>query len=310
MRLVRGQHNLHHAMCGGSVTIGVFDGVHRGHQTMIRQLQARGPAPHTVMTFEPMPLEVLAPERAPARLSSLRERLHDLDALGVDQCLLLRFDERLAGLSPAAFVQDLLVHGLGARRVLVGDDFRYGARRAGTFGSLRDAGHQAGFEVEQLDTVMDEQGQRISSTRVRQALARGDVAQANALLGRGYRMSGRVQRGQGKGAGLGFATANLLVRRKPALRFGVYATRMHLPGGQALDAVSNLGVRPSMAGSSGCWLETHGLDWQGSLYGQRVAIEFVAFLRPERRFDSLEALTAQIDRDVAAARQAHAAATR
>lgn len=308
MKLVRGQHNLHHALRGGSVTIGVFDGVHRGHQAMIRQLQ-HGPGPHTVMSFDPMPLEVLAPDRAPARLSSVRERLEDLRGEGVDQCLLLRFDRALAAMTPEAFVQTLLVDGLGARRVLVGDDFRYGRNRAGDVDALAAAGASAGFVVERLDTVSDAQA-RISSTRVREALADGDVVQAEALLGRPYRMTGRVRRGQGKGAGLGFATANLHIRRKPAPCFGVYATRLRLGDGRCLPGVSNLGVRPTMAGSEGCWLETHLLDWSGDLYGAQVSVEFLRFLRPEQRFDGLDALTAQIADDVAAARATHAALAR
>ena len=307
MRLIRGQHNLHHAARGGSVTIGNFDGVHRGHQAMVAQLLATGPAPHTVLSFEPMPSEFFAPEQAPPRLSSLREKLHDLAELHIDQCMIVRFDAALSRMQPSEFVQALLVDGLAATRVLVGDDFRYGAKRAGSIDTLRADAARHGFLVESLDTVMGGD-KRISSTRVRSALGAGDVAQAQQLLGRRYRISGRVQRGQGKGAGLGFATANLLVRRKPAPKFGVYATRLQLVDGRSLPAVSNLGVRPSIAGSDGCWLETHVLDFDGDLYGQHVSVEFCAFLRPEQRFDSLAALTAQIARDTEQARAAHAAA--
>lgn len=305
MRLIRGQHNLHLAARGGSVTIGNFDGVHRGHQAMIAQLRASGPAPHTVLSFSPMPSEFFAPDAAPARLSSLREKLQDLAACQIDQCVLVRFDAALAQMSPDAFVQTLLVDGLGARRVLVGDDFRYGAARAGSITTLRDNAQCAGFAVEALNTVAHD-GQRVSSTRVRAALAGGDLALAEQLLGRRYRISGRVGRGQGKGAGLGFATANLLIKRKPAPRFGVYASILKLADGRSLPAVSNLGVRPSISGSEGCWLETHGLDFEGDLYGQHVDIEFVKFLRPEHRFDSLDALVAQIGLDAEQARAVHA----
>ena len=307
MRLIRGQHNLHHAVRGGSVTIGNFDGVHRGHQAMVAQLQAKGPGPHTVLSFEPMPSEYFAPDEAPPRLSSLREKFTALATLQVDQCLIVRFDAGLAHLKPSEFVQRLLLDGLGVKRVLVGDDFRYGAGRAGDIETLRKDGQRNGFEVEALNTVKHD-GARISSSRVREALSQGEVAEANVLLGRSYNITGRVRRGQGKGAGLGFATANLLVQRKPAPQFGVYATHLCLADGRRLPAVSNLGVRPSIAGSTGCWLETHVLDFDGDLYSRRVSVEFEAFVRPELRFDGLDALTAQIARDVAAARAAHAAA--
>lgn len=305
MRLIRGQHNLHHAARGGSVTIGNFDGVHRGHQAMIAQLRASGPGPYTVMSFAPMPSEFFAPDQAPARLSSLREKLQDLAAVAVNQCLIVRFDAALAQMRPDEFVQTFLVDGLGAQRVLVGDDFRYGADRLGSIASLRDDAQRHGFKVETLDTVKLD-GARVSSTRVREALGDGRPDLAARLLGRPYRISGRVRRGQGKGADLGFATANLHITRKPAPCFGVYATVLKLASGKALPAVSNLGIRPSIAGSQGCWLETHVLDFEDDLYGQQVDIEFVDFLRPEQRFDGLEALVAQIGRDAAQARAIHA----
>lgn len=307
MKLIRGQHNLHHAQRGGSVTIGNFDGVHRGHQAMVAQLQARGPAPHTVMTFAPMPSEYFDPQNAPARLSSLREKLADLSTLGVDQVFVLRFDKQLAQLPPQAFVQQLLHDGLGARHVLVGDDFRYGAKREGDFRRLQVDCEHLGISVDRLNTV-EHDGQRISSSRIRDALAQGDTATATELLGCNYRISGRVQRGQGKGAGLGFATANVLIRRKPAPLLGVYASCLVDAAGVRHPAVSNLGIRPTIAGSTGCWLETHVLDFDGELYGQHVDVEFSAFLRPEQRFDGLDALTRQIARDVEQARAAHAAA--
>ena len=307
MKLIRGQHNLHHAQRGGSVTIGNFDGVHRGHQAMVAQLQARGPAPHTVMTFAPMPSEYFEPRSAPARLSSLREKLADLSKLGVNQAFVLRFDESLAKLSPEDFVQRLLHQGLGARHVLVGDDFRYGARREGDFTRLQADCDQLGIRLDRLDTV-EHDDQRISSSRIRDALAHGDTESAAGLLGRAYCISGRVQRGQGKGAGLGFATANVLIRRKPAPQMGVYASCLVDAHGVRHPAVSNLGMRPTIAGSTGCWLETHVLDFDSDLYGQHVTIEFHAFLRPEQRFDGLDALTRQIARDVEQARAVHAAA--
>jgi riboflavin kinase / FMN adenylyltransferase len=240
MELIRGLHNLRARHHGCVATIGNYDGVHRGHQAILAQLQEQARAhglPSTVMIFEPMPREFFAPEQAPPRIASLREKLEDLDATGVARVLCVRFDARFAALSPQDFITQVLVEGLGVKHLAVGDDFRFGHRRAGDFTLLQQAGRAQGFAVEHLPAFCLD-GERVSSTRIRAALTAGNLAQAARLLGRPYRIDGRVAAGQKLGRQLGVPTANLPLRQRRALRYGVYAARVDIPGARPCRAVT------------------------------------------------------------------------
>lgn len=289
------------ASAGSAVTIGNFDGMHLGHQTVLSQLTReagkRGLTP-SVMLFEPQPLEFLRPEQAPPRLMSLSGKLHYLRGQQQVRAAVMRFSQALADLPAEAFVQQVLHQRLGAALVLVGDDFRFGNGRSGDVALLRRMGRQLGFEVVQTQTHQQD-GRRVSSTWVREALMDGDLALASRLLGRAYSMRGRVLPGQQLGRQLGFPTLNIALSRVPALA-GVYAVEVQLDG-QILAGVANVGRRPTVDGSH--WLlEVHLLDWQGNAYGRVVEVLFGAFLRGERRFAGLDALRAQIAQDVACAR--------
>ena len=306
MQLVRGLHNLrpHHRGC--VATIGNFDGVHLGHQGVLarlRQQAAETGLPGCVVLFEPQPREFFTPDRAPARLTSLREKLELLAAAGVDRVLCLSFNQRLRELSADAFIHNVLVEGLGVRRLEVGDDFRFGCDRAGDFALLQQAGEREGFSVEAAQTI-ELDGGRISSTRVREALAAADFALAARLLGRPYVISGRVLHGQKLGRQLGVPTANLRLNRLRTALHGVYAVSAVLDG-SVLPAVANIGLRPSVQGDGRPHLEVHLLDFSGDLYGRRLLVQFHQKLRDEQRFASLEALKTAIAADIAAARAWH-----
>ncbi|RFA30354.1 riboflavin biosynthesis protein RibF [Alkalilimnicola ehrlichii] len=297
MELIRGLHNLRPRHRGAVATIGNFDGVHRGHQAMLAQLQAQAAClggVNTLITFEPHPLEFFRPDIAPSRLTSLRDKLDALQEHGVERVLCLRFDGALASIPAEQFVQRILIDGLGVRYLLVGDDFRFGAGRRGDFSLLAQAAKQHDFELEQMGTVAAS-GQRISSTRVREALAAGELELAGDLLGRPYCMSGRVIRGQALGRNLGYPTANIGFGGRHPPMTGIFAVRVH-----GLDKVYNgaasLGYRPTVNGKQPL-LEVYLLDFEGDLYGRHLRVEFCARLREEERFESLEALTQQIAAD-------------
>jgi len=297
-----------------ALTIGNFDGVHRGHQAMLALLrseaQHRG-LPSCVMTFEPHPRDHFArvlnkPELAPARIATLRDKLSELDRCGIDQVVVLRFDARLASLSPQAFVDDVLVNGLGARYVLVGDDFRFGARRAGDYALLDTTGQRAGFDVARMMSY-EVHGLRVSSSAVRTALTEGDMAQAAVLLGRPYSISGHVLHGAKLGRELGYRTLNLRFGHANPAAGGIYVVRVHGLVDEPLDGVASLGVRPTLGDHGRVLLETHCLGWPASLgtdggYGACVRVELLHKLHDERRYESLEALRAGIARDEADAR--------
>jgi riboflavin kinase/FMN adenylyltransferase len=284
-----------------ALTIGNFDGVHRGHQAMLARLCEAAEdlrLPSAVMTFDPHPREFFAPDAAPPRLSTTRTKLDLFRAFGVSRCYVARFDARLAGLSADAFVDDVLVRRVGVRWVLVGDDFRFGRGRSGDLGTLR--AHARTFSVETMTTVAVE-GERASSTAVREALAKGDMPRATALLGRPYALSGRVGHGEKLGRKLGFPTANIALRHAPALR-GIFAVRVHgLPGGSR-SGVASLGVRPTVTPDAKPLLEVFVFDFDAPLYGKRVTVEFLHKLRDEARYPDLESLVRQIRTDVANAR--------
>lgn len=304
MRLIRGLHNLRPSHQGSAVTIGNFDGLHRGHRAVLERLHrhaAEAGLLTTVMTFEPTPQEYFAPQSAPARLQRLRDKLATLEALGVDQVICLRFDRKLAALTAQAFVAQILVAGLGVRYLVVGDDFRFGAGRDGDFTYLCEAGEVYGFEVANTETFF-EHAQRISSTRIRAALAAGDLDTATQLLGRPYRICGRVAAGQQRGRTIGFPTANIHLHRRLSPLRGVFAVRTHGLAPGPLNGVANIGTRPTVDGSD--WvLEVHLFDMAADIYGKYLDVEFCARLRDEKKFASFDVLKQQIQRDAEQARQ-------
>ena len=305
MQLIRGLHNLRdrHGPC--ALTIGNFDGVHRGHRAVLEQLRAVADGlPTTLMTFEPHPREFFHPANAPLRITGLAEKLTRLAGAGVDRVVVVRFDARFAALGADVFVDDIIARRLRARCVVVGDDFRFGHRSAGDFELLRSGGARLGFAVRRRETVMAA-GERISSSRIRQCLAEGDLDGATALLGAPYCIQGRVVQGRRLGRTLGFPTANIrLDGARPPIS-GVFAVRVMRPCAlTALPGVANVGRRPTVsdAGAAALQLEVHLFDQALDLYGERLRVELVARLRAERKFASLDALREQIARDAAAAR--------
>lgn len=288
-----------------AITIGNFDGVHLGHQAMLARLTARaasvGAAP-TVLTFEPHPREVFTPDAAPSRLTSLREKLEILRALGVAHAHVCRFTKGFAALSADDFVRRILVDGLKARYILIGDDFRFGAKRAGDFDMLLAYGEKYGFKAEAMHTV-EAAGQRASSTAVREALAGGDMALAAQLLGRPYSISGRVVGGDQLGRKIGYPTANILLKHnRPPLK-GVFAVRVQGLSTANWPGVANLGTRPSVRPDGKPTLEVHLFDLDRNLYGHHLRVEFLHKLRDEVKFPSFDALVAQIHRDAQLARE-------
>jgi riboflavin kinase/FMN adenylyltransferase len=288
-----------------AVTIGNFDGIHLGHQAMLARLTARaasvGALP-AVLTFEPHPREIFTPESAPTRLTSLREKLEILRGLGVAHVHVCRFSKPFAALSAEEFVQRILVRGLNARYVLVGDDFRFGAKRAGDFALLQRLGQAHGFEAEALHTV-EAAGQRASSTAVREALAAGAMAMAAQLLGRPYSISGRVVGGDQLGRKIGYPTANIqLKHNKPPVK-GIFAVRVQGLGQPDWPGVASLGTRPTVHANGRPTLEVHLFNFERSIYRQHLRVEFLHKLRDEAKFPNLETLIAQIDLDAQQARE-------
>ncbi|MGY8525976.1 bifunctional riboflavin kinase/FAD synthetase [Paracidovorax citrulli] len=287
-----------------ALTIGNFDGVHRGHQSLLARARAAADArglPLCVMTFEPHPREFFTPDRAPTRIALLRDKLESLRRHGVDRVVVEHFNAHFAAQSPEDFVRNVLWHGLHAKWVLVGDDFRFGARRAGDFDYLREAGQRYGFDVEQMGSV-SEGGVRISSSAVREALAQGDLDHARRLLGHGYAISGHVVHGRKLGRDLGFPTLNLRIPHKRPAISGIFIVQVHGLGEQPLPGVASIGVRPTIEDAGRVLLEVHLFDFAREVYGELVRVEFIRKLRDEVRFDSLDELTAAIARDSAEAR--------
>ena len=288
-----------------ALTIGNFDGVHLGHQAMLarmgevaRELEL----PAAVLTFEPHPREFFAPSAAPVRLTTLREKLECFANHGVERAHVVRFNREFAAMSPDNFVAQLLVKNLNVRWLLVGDDFRYGAQRSGDYAQLARATQRFGFQLEAMDSV-SVGGERVSSTAVREVLARADFALAARLLGRPYKITGRVAHGEKLGRRLGFPTANIHLKRKRAPFSGIYAVKLHGVDLNPLPAVASLGVRPTVMVDAAPVLEVHVLDFDADIYGRRVGVEFVHKLRVEEKYPDLETLRRQIQRDVENARQ-------
>ncbi len=302
MHLIRGLHNL--PAPGTVATIGNFDGVHLGHRYVIHRLAEVGERlglPVTVVLFEPQPQEYFAGGAAPARLTRLREKVARLAELPVDRVLVLRFDRRLARMPAAEFIDRVLVRGLGVRHLVVGDDFRFGRGREGDFELLRRAGEAHGFEVVSTPSFTIE-GVRVSSTRVREALERGEMEAAAEFLGRPHSMCGRVVAGRQRGRDLGFPTANINPFRRKSPVSGVFAVTVTGVAERPWPGVANVGIRPTVEGGR-VWLEVHLFDFHGDLYGRQLEVFFRHKLREERRFPSVEALRAQIQQDAAQARQ-------
>jgi len=318
MKVARGFHNLRKAAgraadggptdrrpadSGCVLTVGNYDGVHLGHQQMIRVLKERAAelgCASTVLVFEPSSKEFIDPAGAPPRLTRWREKYLALAALGVDRLVTLRFDDEIRAMSPQCFVEQLLVADLNVRHLVVGNDFRYGSKAEGTIHSLRAAGELHGFGVDQVDAFIVD-GVRVSSTVIRERLEHGDCAGAARFLGRRYRMIGRVAHGERLGRTLGFPTANLRLMRRKSPLWGILAVRVHGIDVRPLNGVASLGTRPTVNGIEPL-LEVHVFDFQGDLYGRAIEVEFIAKLRDEVKFDSVDLLQAQMKVDAAQAR--------
>lgn len=307
MELIRGIHNLRPRHRGSVASIGNYDGMHLGHQQVLGQLVERAreyALPSVVMCFEPTPREFFTRDKAPMRLSSFREKFLRVAEQGVDRFFCVRFNAGVAAMTPGAFIRDLLVDGIGVRHLVVGDDFRFGHERAGDFHTLVEAGARFGFAVDDTPSYSVD-GQRVSSTAVRDALAEGDMVRARRLLGRNYAMSGRVVHGERLGRQLGFPTANIRVGHRSSPLRGVFAVRVSGLG-PVRDAVANLGTRPTVNGRE-MLLEVHIFDFSETIYGRRIGVEFIDRLRDEQRFASVEAMTEQLERDARQARRLLAA---
>ncbi|WP_369984716.1 bifunctional riboflavin kinase/FAD synthetase [Thalassolituus sp.] len=309
MRLIRGLHNLNASLPvefdGCVATIGNFDGLHLGHRRILDSLQqASGEhkKPTLVMMFEPQPKEYFAPDLAPPRLAGFRDKYQDLRDAGIDYLLCLPFNESLRSMSAAQFIQTVLIDGIKVRHLIVGDDFRFGCDRSGDYEALKTAGEVSGFDV--TDTPTHEIGdKRVSSTRVRKALANDNLTRAAELLGRPYQMSGRVAYGRQLGRTLDTPTANVLVKRSQLPMKGVYAVHIRIAEtGEEHIGVANLGVKPTISGTPEPSLEVHVFGFDGNLYGQHLNVSFMHKIRDEMKFDGLDALKAAIDSDKQAAR--------
>lgn len=304
MRIHRDTTYLDPADRGATVAIGNFDGVHLGHQAVLRQAASVTGAPLGVVTFEPHPREILIPDAPPFRLMNAEARSHRLAKLGVIHLYELPFNAALMALSPEDFARDILGERLGLAHVTVGQDFRFGRNRAGTADDLKAFGDRFGFGVT-IAKLVETAGLEVSSTRIREALAEGQPRDAAMMLGHQHRIEGVVERGDQRGRDLGYPTANMSITGLHPPKFGVYAVCIDVLTGEnagRYDGVASLGVRP-MFGENIPNLETHVFDFRGDLYGSQMSVALVEYLRPEEKFDSLEALIVQMDADSARARE-------
>ena len=299
MKLIRGLHNFRPEHCGCVATIGNFDGVHLGHQAVIGQLAEKAAElclPSVVMTFEPQPLEYFAPHKAPSRLTRFREKLQALRRYAIDRVVCLPFNKKLASLTYQEFIQRILVDGLGIKYLVVGDDFRFGKNREGHFEHLVEAGKLHGFHVVNMHTfAIDDE--RVSSTRIRYALEQGDMAKAEQLLGRDYRMSGRVAHGEKLGRELGYPTANIHIHRKVSPLQGIFVVEVYGLDEEPLPGVASIGTRPTVDGTK-VILEVFLFDFDQDIYGRHLQVSFLHKIRDEERFESLQVLKDKIEEDV------------
>lgn len=302
---LRGLHNLRDVHRGNVVTIGAFDGVHLGHQAILRQVveQARDlHLPSLVMIFEPQPHEYFSGEKAPARLMRLGEKVEALFAAGIDRVFCLPFNRALSCLSAEDFIEQIIVKGLGTRSLVVGDDFCFGCERKGDYAMLQRAGQQYDFALTDTITYLIDHA-RVSSTRIRQVLEAGQFKEVATLLGKPYTISGKVVRGQQLGRTLGAPTANVHLHRYRSPLSGVFVVKTTLANGEVLPGVANVGVRPTVCGDTKPILEVHLFDRNDDLYGQTIVVEFKQKIREEQRFDSVDILREQIQKDMQQARQ-------
>lgn len=311
MEIIRGLHNLKIQQSGCVASIGNFDGVHCGHQHVLRQLvdkAQRYQLPSVVITFEPQPHEFFAPQLAPARLTRFRDKAEVIADFGVDKLLVIRFNQSFSQLSADDFVQQILLDKLAIRDLQVGDDFQFGKGRSGNFETLTAYGQQAGFSVEKTGTYCFH-NERVSSTRIRKALETGDLELTTRLLNRPYWMSGHIQHGDQRGRTIGFPTANVPLHRETPAVSGVFAVRLwgrdlgtckntlNMNDKQGINGIANIGYRPTVDGTKGL-LEVHLFDFEADLYGKLVHVDFLHKLREEKKFDSFELLKEQILMDV------------
>lgn len=299
MELIRGLHNLPAPAHGCVLSIGNYDGVHRGHQALLAQLRALSTEtglPATVLTFEPTPREYFAPGQAPLRVLTLRDKLDALASYGVQRVVIARFDARLAELSAGAFISEVIGKQLGAKALVIGDDFRFGRGRQGDFALLQAEARRHDYQLVRAETLMVE-GSRCSSTALRAALAEADLPAARRLLGRHFSISGPVRHGKKLARELGMPTANIPLHRKPPLPFGVYAVRASVLGQlHGCAGIASLGVRPTI-GTTPCLLEVHLFGTDAQLYGKPMKVEFLRHEREEQKFDSLAAMKRQMHLD-------------
>ncbi|MCY4043495.1 MAG: bifunctional riboflavin kinase/FAD synthetase [Cellvibrionales bacterium] len=298
MELIRGLHNIRPQHKGCVATIGAFDGVHLGHQKVLQKLKDKGRElglPALVITLEPLPREYFSPQKSPARLMSFREKAKAIEALGVDRLLRVKFDKTLSEVSAEDFIKDIFFDKLAIKYMIVGDDLRFGHDRRGDFGLLKQMGKDLGFDVAATDTF-EVQGDRASSTRIRQALEASDFTLAEALLGRPYAISGKVVYGKQLGRTLNAPTANVKLHRIKAAMSGVYAVEVRLDG-ECFQGVANVGTRPTVDDGLTAILEVHLLDFNRDIYGKHLEVVFRHKLRDEKKFESLDALKSAIHQD-------------
>jgi len=308
MQLIRGLHNIDDSHCGSVLTIGNFDGVHKGHQAILKRLKECAHAhqsPATVMIFEPHPEELFAGKNAPGRLTRLREKLVQFERYNVDRVVLIKFNKEFSQMKAERFITELLLNKLGVKHLIIGDDFRFGFKREGDFHLLETLAKEHKFQLENTQTLALN-SQRISSTAIRDALAQGDLVLAEQLLGRPYSMSGRVFHGDRRGRTIGFPTANVLLHRWVNPLNGVYAVQLILnegkPNQSEHQGVANVGNRPTVDGERE-QLEVHLFNFDQQIYGRAVVVNFLRFIRKEQKFDDFEKLKQQINKDAATARQ-------
>ncbi len=304
MEFIRGLHNLQRQRKCCVATIGNFDGVHLGHHAVLDQVKEKAKTAgllSTVVIFEPQPIEYFAPDKAPSRLTRLREKIQQFSVHDIDRVVCLRFDEKMVNLSAAEFVDEILLGALAVKKLIVGDDFRFAKNREGDYQYLLSVAKEKEFEVSMTQSFTSE-SERISSTLIREALANGDMVKATRLLGRPYRISGRVVHGDKRGRELGFATANIELHRYLSPVKGIFSGRVYGLGEEALDAVVYVGSRPVYEGKR-VILEVHLLDFDEDLYGRHLQVELLEKLRGEGDFSSEEELVKQVQEDIKNARQ-------
>jgi len=304
MKIIRGLANLAKQQKGCIATIGNFDGVHLGHQYVLGELAEKGAnlnLPSTLITFEPQPQEYFLQHKSPGRLSRFREKIRALSRLALDQVLVLSFNARLAKQEPSDFIRQVLVKGLGVKHLVVGEDFHFGKNRSGNFKLLQQSGQKYGFTVASMHNFKID-NERVSSTKIRQALHQGNLDLAKKLLGRPYRICGRIAHGHKRGRDIGFPTANIHIQRKVAPMTGVFVVEMFGIAGEPVSGVANLGIRPTVHGTKTI-LEVHLFDFNFDIYGKYVSVDFLAKIREEKKFDSFSLLQNQIKQDVQSAKE-------